>query len=259
MCSRRLTVPIDRVPRLWLTFAATAIIVGTATVLIGGTTAAPSDDGQIIARYLERDDNPPVEYRALRHLTARNERFHAEASVTAWTRLEAGGTFSYEVISSTGSGLIRSRVLEQALQAEADISRRGEPGRLALRPQNYDFVGVESVGADTQRLRIEPKRRDILLVKGSLLVRASDAELLRLEGRLSKNPSFWTRSVDVIWCYQRINEVRVPVRVESTAKIRIAGSSHFVMTYEYETINGRPVSPAMPLGSYRPCAGVPQN
>ena len=65
--------------------------------------------------------------------------------------------------------------------------------------------------------------------------------MVRIEGRLSKTPSFWTRRVDVVRTYDRIVGVRVPVAIESVAQVVIAGRSTFKMTCEYETINGQRV------------------
>jgi len=36
--------------------------------------------------------------------------------------------------------------------------------------------------------------------------------------------------------------VRVPVATESIAKLKLAGRSRMMVRYEYESINGRPVS-----------------
>jgi hypothetical protein len=44
--------------------------------------------------------------------------------------------------------------------------------------------------------------------------------------------------VDVLRRYARIAGVRVPVVVESTASVKLAGQSTFRMNYTYETING---------------------
>ena len=66
----------------------------------------------------------------------------------------------------------------------------------------------------------------------------TDADLVRVEGRLAKSPSFWTRRIDVVKQYARVGGLRVPIRVESTAQIRLAGTSTMSMTYVYEMING---------------------
>jgi hypothetical protein len=85
-------------------------------------------------------------------------------------------------------------------------------------------------------------------VVGAILVEPDSADLLRIEGRLAKSPSFWTRRVEIYRAYQRIGGVRVPTRVTSRASLRLFGASTLEMTYEYEEINGQPaalpVSPA---------------
>jgi len=81
-------------------------------------------------------------------------------------------------------------------------------------------------------------RHDITLIDGAVYITDTDADLVRVEGRLAKNPSFWTRRVDVVKQYARVGGLRVPIRIESTAQIRFAGTSTMTMTYDYEMING---------------------
>jgi len=61
-------------------------------------------------------------------------------------------------------------------------------------------------------------------------------------GRLAKNPSFWTKRVDIIRTYGRIAGIRVPLSIESVAQVRIAGPSAMTMTYRYDMVNGRTVT-----------------
>src|SRR4029078_10321191 len=58
--------------------------------------------------------------------------------------------------------------------------------------------------------------------------------------------------VNVIRHYARVDGVRVPIATESTAKVKLAGLSYLDVHYDYETINGRPVSMAG-----RPISPVP--
>ena len=69
---------------------------------------------------------------------------------------------------------------------------------------------------------------------------------MRIEGRLAKAPSFWVRQVQIVRSYQRIAGARMPVATEAVANIRLAGRATFQMTYEYETVNGRPVGTPEP-------------
>lgn len=64
---------------------------------------------------------------------------------------------------------------------------------------------------------------------------------MRIEGALAKTPSFWTKTVQIVRHYERIGGIRLPVLMQSTAAVRIAGTSTFTTTYHYETVNGQPV------------------
>jgi hypothetical protein len=86
----------------------------------------------------------------------------------------------------------------------------------------------------------------VLLIDGSIFVQPESGDLTRIEGRLSKAPSLWTRRVEIVRRYERIGGVRVPVSIESIAQVLIAGRSTFKMTYEYETINGQHVGDPQP-------------
>ena len=83
-----------------------------------------------------------------------------------------------------------------------------------------------------------------MLVEGRMVLDADNGELLRVEGKLSKNPSFWTSLVKVIRHFAKLDGVRVPVSTESVAKVKFAGQSRLDVHYEYESINGRKVSVA---------------
>ncbi|MGH9332093.1 MAG: hypothetical protein ACRD09_16750, partial [Vicinamibacterales bacterium] len=81
------------------------------------------------------------------------------------------------------------------------------------------------------------------LINGGIVLTA-DAVLVRIEGQLVKKPSFWVNRAEVVREYARIGGVRVPVRVASTAWLKMAGRSTFEMTYAYQAINGSPVASA---------------
>lgn len=72
----------------------------------------------------------------------------------------------------------------------------------------------------------------------------ADRDLVRVEGRLAKAPSFWTRRVDVVRTYGRVGGYRVPIETTSVASVLMAGESSFSMRYTYERINGRVVGAA---------------
>ena len=66
------------------------------------------------------------------------------------------------------------------------------------------------------------RRLEAALVDGTILVTA-DGDLVRVQGRLAKSPSFWTRSVDLVRHYARRAERPVPVEVQSLADVNGGG------------------------------------
>ena len=200
----------------------------------------------IVERFLSSQGEPLVSYRALRRLTAASRGGRMQASLAAWTSFDPEHGFQYNVIEETGSGMIRSRVLRAALAAEREARASGNASQGALTELNYEF-GTPDTGDDLLvTVAIRPRRQDTLLVNGSIVLTRDHADLVRLEGTLVKRPSFWTRRVDVVRQYARVAGVRVPISMDSTAEVLIAGRSTFSMDYEYESVNGQTVA-ASPL------------
>jgi hypothetical protein len=215
--------------------AASAIIPARATGPARLSGAIP-----VLERFLTLDASAPASFRALRHLDAHNDQFNTRAWMDVWTECDPAG-FRYMVVGEGGSEYIRSRVFRASLDTERKMWADGSPERAAVTAANYEF---EDGGPQTDGLasvRVKPRRKDLLLVDGSIFLNPEDGDLVRVEGRLSKTPSFWTRRVDVVRWYRRLAGVRVPVALETVASIRIAGKSTFRVTYHYETVNGQHV------------------
>src|SRR5262245_39529664 len=229
-----------------------AVIVAT---LIAGRTAttaganSESSHPSLLQRFLSFDQTAP-QYRALRHIKATNS--HASAWMDVWTEVDSAG-FRYTVVGEGGSSFVRSRVFESAREAERDLWR-GDTARASITSDNYEVGESDSPGDSAVELGrdppltsaacigVKPRRNDVLLVDGSIFLRPDDGDLVGITGSLAKSPSFWARRVDIVRRYARVGGVRVPVAFESVASVRFAGTSTLTMTYEYETVNGRPVS-----------------
>jgi hypothetical protein len=224
------------------------LVTLAALCVLGVALGADGDQssGTPLQRYLARGEEPTVEYRALRFLEASNSNFGVSGWMEAWTEYTHAGGFKYQIVAEGGNGYIRRRVLHAALDGEQRMWAAREPQRAAVTSENYVFTDAVRTDEGLAPLGITPRRKDVLLVEGSIFVEPSDGELRRIEGRLSKAPSFWTRRVDIVRRYDRIADVRVPIAIESTAHVLIAGNSTFRMSYQYATINGKPVGNPQP-------------
>jgi hypothetical protein len=214
-----------------------------AVALASGTAARAQRDTSLpqpLERFLSTVDRGPSSYRAFRRLEARNSHLSDAAWMNVWTTADSTG-FTYEVVGQGGSGYVRDRVFLPALETEREMWAAGPRG--ALTHENYTF---EDRGAEPTGLAwigVTPRRKDVLLVNGSIFLRPDDGDLVRVEGALSRTPSFWTRKVEIVRRYDRVGGVRVPVRLETVASIRMAGTATFTMSYQYHSINGTDVPP----------------
>jgi hypothetical protein len=223
---------MPRTLRVWV--ATFTLLLAAAAGLVADAPPAFGDRAPALR------GEPLRQYRAFRRLHARSERFSQEGWLEAWTELDERG-FRFQIVSERGSERVRNRVLRAVLEREQELIAQGDDARGALTAANYHFG--EAVDEDGLRyVPLTPRRKDTLLVDGRMVVSLDDGELLRVEGRLARNPSFWTSLVRIIRHYARLDGVRVPIATESMAKVKFVGEARMDIRYEYESINGRPVS-----------------
>lgn len=208
--------------------------------------ASSSSAPPALQRFLSLSDPATVRYRALRRLDAQCEGLGKSAWMDVWTELDGRGGLQYRIAAEGGSDYIRTKIFRASLDAEQKMWASGAPDRAGITMDNYDFEDRGSESEGLAWLSIKPRRKEILLVDGSIFLRPSDGELLRLEGRLAKSPSFWIRRVEIVRRYQRLAGVRMPVALESAASLMIGGHSTFRMTYEYESVNEQRIGDPQP-------------
>jgi hypothetical protein len=208
----------------------------------GRLNAASPSEYVAVERFLTDIEKPPVAYQARRRLEAASASLKESAWMEALTEFRPGAGFSYSIVRAGGSERIQRRVLRSVLEAEQKSFLRDEWQKGNLSHANYEFNFAGRVGDGMLRMHLSPRRRDWRLVDGAALLTATSGNLVRVEGKLSKSPSFWVRWANVSRSYAPIGGSMMPVAVESTADVRIAGLSTFSMTYEYQTVNGQTVT-----------------
>ena len=215
-----------------------AVLIAIASATVGATVPDPADSA--VEQFLARDDTQHP-YRATRRLDVENGSRRAWLEVA--TEYSPSTGFHYTITAEGGSSLIRGKVLRPVLEGEREVIARGETARSSLAPENYTFQpnGVDADGL--ANVLLSPRRKERILVSGSMSLQPSDGGLVRLQGRLAKSPSFWVKSVDIVRTYARIDGAVVPIALESTARVRFLGPAVLRMTYVYSEIDGRHVTP----------------
>jgi hypothetical protein len=216
-------------------------IAGLGTQL-GATIPDPADHS--IRQFLAQDDTQRP-YRAKRRLEAENGKRTGWLEAVTEYSLESG--LRYEVTAEGGSDYIRAKVLRAVLEGEQEAVARGEIGRSSLARANYSFQanGVDDAGL--ANIILSPRRREAVLVAGTMFLQPDDGRLVRLQGQLVKSPSFWIKNVEIVRSYERIAGTVVPVTLESKAQVRLLGPATLRMTYVYSEIDGHAVRQSSPL------------
>lgn len=150
--------------------------------------------------------------------------------------------FRYQVTAEGGSSSIRGKVLRAVLEGERDVIARGETAHSSLALDNYIFEANGMDGEGLANILLSPRRKERILVSGRMFLHSDDGQLVRLQGRLAKSPSFWIKNVEIVRSYERIEGAVVPVALESNAQVRFFGVATMRMWYAYSHINGRPVA-----------------
>jgi hypothetical protein len=208
-----------------------------AIILTPGIRATAYDPADTSIREFLSQNEQTHPYRATRRLEGENG--GSRAWMEAVTEFSPATGFKYQITAEGGSSDVRSKMLRPLLDAERDVIARGEIAR-----SNYQFQanGVDENGL--ANILLSPRREDVVLVAGTMFLRP-DGELVRLQGRLAKNPSFWVKRIDIVRSYGRIDGVVLPIALESSAQLRLVGNASVRMTYSYTEINGRTVAPSL--------------
>ena len=230
----------------WHIRCGVALLVMAIPPAVRAMMPDPADHS--ISQFLQQDDRQRP-YRATRRLDAENG--SRRGWLQAVTQYSAEAGFQYEITAEGGSGVIRSKVLRAVLDGEQDVIAHGEAARSALARSNYIFQanGVDAEGL--ANVLLSPRRNERVLVSGTMFLQPEDGDLVRLQGRLAKSPSFWVRDVHIVRSYERIGGVVVPVAMESTAHVRLLGPATLRMTYEYSEVDGHPIEGMQHLSPLR--------
>jgi hypothetical protein len=220
--------------RVPIAVAVTALLAAVLAFDVPTAAVGKTDATVAMERFLAREAIPNA-YRGSRRLEA------AGSGQRGWldadTEFTPAAGLRYTITAEGGSGYIRSRVLRSLLEEERELIARGGSPEVAISRANYR-LNADRIDADGRaRVVMQPLRKERPLIIGRMLLSPDDDDLVRVEGRLAKNPSFWVTRVNVVRTYGRINGIAVPVLLESTAQLRFLGRSTLRMTYAYSELN----------------------
>jgi hypothetical protein len=177
--------------------------------LSGAAANASRFEAVVLERFIDDIERAPVAYQAVRRLEASSAKLNESAWMEAFTEYDPATGFRYRIMGQGGSNRIRNRVLKSVLEAERENSTQYEWRKGALNRDNYSFNFDSRTDDGMIKLQLNPRRRDTRLVDGAAFLSARSGTLLRLQGRLSKSPSFWVKWVEIRRSLHFLDALRV--------------------------------------------------
>jgi hypothetical protein len=209
----------------------------TATASVASETESLPTADTVVAKMLDHDaqrQTLAAGYRGMRRYVLENERMHRHAEMIVRVECDANGTKHFEVIDKTGWKAAYEHVLRKMLESEAEASQPQIRMKTRLSQDNYDFHMMSVALLDDRTayvIEIVPKRREERLFEGRIWIDARDYALVRAEGRIAKNPSFWTKKVQFAHTYQKSGPFWFPTSTESVTEVRVFGSTSLTINY----------------------------
>ena len=142
--------------------------------MIQTAPAAPLSTSQIVERMVRADDDRLAAlagYTGVRHYHFQNQKSGKQAELTTRMKCDQAGVKTFEVVSESGSGFVRSHIIRKMIDAEREASEKGERQQSRIVPANYDFglIGTEDLdGRSNYVLEISPKTKNKFLIRGRI-------------------------------------------------------------------------------------------
>lgn len=166
-------------------------------------------------------------YRA--YTVTRDYRFYNENSEQPASEVVAQVSFvppdnkSFEITASSGSSR-GEKVVRDLLKAESETAPH--PERTALNRENYDFRYVDQESLDGHAcyiLQLLPKRHETSLVAGRAWIDEATYMPRRVQGDLSKSPSWWLKAIHVTLEFGDVSGMWLQTGSKALAQVRLFG------------------------------------
>ena len=200
---------------------------------------------EILERMVQADNDrlsALAGYSGTRHYRFENKKSGKTAEMTVRMSCGSDGVKTFEIVSESGSGFVRSHIIHKMIEAETESSQKGDRKESRIIPDNYEFrlIGTETWdGRLSYVLEINPKKPSKFSIRGRIWVDAEDFAIARVDGQPAKNPSFWIKSANVEQRYGRTGQFWLPALNHSVAQARIFGATEVVIEYSDYKTNAR--------------------
>jgi len=169
---------------------------------------------------------------------------HAVAEMTVKTTYKRETGKSYQILSESGSTLMRSLVLQTILDNEKHVNEPGVREGSWITTANYEMQvkpgGIQKVdGRDCVAIALTPRRKEPYLLLGTLWVDAKNGEIVRIEGKGSKSSSVFTGETQMMRQYVDIDGFGEAIHARGVSDSFLFGPTVVTIDYKDYQIQGR--------------------
>jgi hypothetical protein len=162
---------------------------------------------------------------------------HPVAERTVKTTYKKGVGKNYEILSDSGSDLIRKLVLDAILDNERRINQPGATDHSYIISANYEMKlkpgGTQNLnGRECYVLSIRPREKAPNLIVGTIWVDTKDESIVQLQGVTSKSVSMFTGPTQVMRQYTSIDGFAEATHARGASSSVLFGQT--VVTIDYQ-------------------------
>ena len=168
----------------------------------------------------------------------------AEMTVKTTYRRETGK--SYQILSQSGSVLVRRLGLDPLLEREKEINLPDNVSQAWITSANYNMQlkpGTQMLdGRACLEFAISPKRKATNLIVGNLWVDAKDYTIVKLEGVASKSPSVFAGETHMMRQYADVQGFSMATHARAESNTFLYGKTVVTIDYTGYKIDVKPVA-----------------
>jgi outer membrane lipoprotein-sorting protein len=226
-----------------------AIVLVLAALLAAGSAAQEPNPAQLIAK-IDAAVKFRVDSIASYTVTERysvyrgSDRTHAAAGMTVHTTYRRDSGKSYEVLSESGSSVLRRVVLHSILDNEREVNRPGVREHAWFVSNNYQMqlkpgAPLRIDGRTCYALAIAPKPGSQNLVQGTLWADARTGNIVQVEGNVKKGLSIVTGNVKVFRKYADVDGFAQATSATAESDSPLFGRTLVTIEYsDYRIVRG---------------------
>ena len=172
---------------------------------------------------------------------------HPVAEMTVKTTYKRETGKKYEILSESGSTIVRSLVLHAILDNEQHVNQPGVREGSWITTANYDMQvkrgEIEKVdGRDCIAVTLTPRRKEPYLLVGTLWVEAKNGEIVRIEGKGSKSSSVFSGETEMFRQYVDIDGFGEATHARAESDSFLFGETVVTIDYRDYQVQLRPGS-----------------